>query len=1269
MTDNKHNEMKKDLNLPFPYELVSSYNLDPKVFEVLQGMKYDSNFIRSFALRLGRNFSNPDNGKCAGKLVLYDITRSCGNILEYVDAMNHLLSDKVIDFMTKYHVEIDADIEQSVSLEYNLFSASVLVKSYLMKPTVGMDAWESIQQMYYRIAAHTHSDEGFERVRQCKDEMAKGWYTCASPTLFNSGTKRAQTSSCFLLNIGDNLPSIFERGVSNAAMISATNGGLGIVLSAIRHSQIGDVGVSSGVVPAARVIDRTVKYVDQGGKRDGACTVFLDVHHIDVMSFINATDNFTDQTQRFQTLNTCIWTNGVFYDKLKKNEPYYLFCPAKSKELQELSGYELKDAYETMVIKAEESKITLSNMDKTLKTMKNDLISNATPEKRSAYVKYINMFREFRKHHIEYVRLDSASELMDQIVKVQMSSSMPYIMHGDAVNWKNNHRHLGAIRGANLCVSGETTILTREGHIPIIDLVGKEVDIWNGDAWSTVKPKQTSESAHLLYVELDNGLHVTCTYEHKFLISHGGEETYKTVERVPAINLKAGMELFRHGFPLINGDEKKDFTHPYTHGFWCGDGISHDRDTLSKSCILYGNKKELLPFLSMKSIIGKEDEKGPLNTVLTDEMTEDKFQVPTNSSVKCRLDWIAGLFDSDGIVAWNMKNANIQLCSFRENFLYNVQLMLQTLGVTSYVSVAQEGGKRTLPYSKELILQKQWRITIYTFDLMTLLSLGYTPHRLDLSKIVSPNSNENPFVRVKGVHCSGRTEPTYCFTEHINNAGVFGGVLTGQCLEIIQYTSPEKTASCNLASHDVSRFTTTTWDSSKPFIDQVVGIYDWDTFSTACKSVVEGLDNRIDNNWYPLDERDKDGNVTKQANISSNNMDMRPLGIGVSGLADAFLQMDIVYDSPQAELFNKIYFASLYFNSLCESVRIASVKGAYPASKHGSYKTFKSIDKETGSINYGEEKGSHFSNGVFQFNLWNEQAEMLSQKGDLYSGYDRKDDIAVEPSVWGQKPFTFKTGEELSYTIDPSWESLSEAMIKFGVRNSMLTAIMPTASTANIFCNAESTEPYQAVIFSRTVMTGTYLVANRHLLKDLISIGCWSETLLRFFMIDQGSIRYIMRYIDAHPNEFPEAFVDGKFIQGDRITYLIKKYKTTYEISQKHIIKMARQRGIYIDQSQSLNIHLKNPTKAQLKAIHSYTYMMGLKTGMYYLRQDAATFIGSFDIDVNLMEFYKSVTGEKISTKNIITMDDVTEDKDHTIPTVCRFVPGKEYDPGCISCQ
>lgn len=1273
---NKTTEIKQDLNLPFPSELVEGYDIDPTIFDAIKGQPYDSKLIRSLALRLGRNFSNPDNGKCAGKLVLYDITRSCGTILDYVGAMKHLLSDKVIDFMKKYHAEIDEDIEKCHNLEYNLFSASVLVKTYLMKPTIGMDAWESLQQMYYRIAAHTHADEGFERVKQCKDEMAQGWYTCASPTIFNAGTKRPQTSSCFLLNIGDNLPSILKRGVYDVGMISATNGGLGVILSGIRHSQIGDIGVSSGIVPAARVIDRTVKYVDQGGKRDGACTVFLDVHHIDVMDFISAKDNFTDHTQRFFTLNTCIWTNGVFYEKLKNNEPYYLFCPAKSKELQSLTGYELKDAYEAMVVKAEKSKVTLDQMSKNLEVMKNDLVSNATPEKRVAYVDYINKFREFRKYHTEHIRLESASELMDHIVKVQMSSSMPYIMHGDSVNWKNNHRHMGAIRGSNLCVSGDTPILTREGHINIVNLIGKKVDVWNGDAWSTVEPKQTADSAELLYIELDNGLHVTCTHEHKFLIAHDNydrarKETYKTVKRVPAIELKEGMRLFKHEFPIVEGDKKNDFAHPYTHGFWCGDGTTHKNIKGTKSCALYGEKKKLVPYLSIKSMTGKEDTQGRLNTIMTDEMVEDKFQVPHNTSVKCRLSWFAGLFDADGTVAWNGTNASLQLRSIHQGFLYEIQLMLQTLGVTSRVTFAQEEGMRTLPDgkggSKEFMCKKQWRICISSSELMNLLKIGYEPHRLDLSGMVPPKQNKAHFIRVKGVHDANRTEPTYCFTEPINNAGIFGGVLASNCLEIIEYTSPKKTASCNLASHDAARFTKETWNPEKPFLEQIQDLYDWKTFSKACKSVVEGLDNRIDTNWYPLDERDENGNVVKQENISLHNMDMRPLGIGVSGLADAFLQMDLIYDGPQAELFNKIYFAAMYFNSICESVRIASVKGAYPASKTGSYKTFEGVD-ETGKVKYGEKKGSHFSNGVFQFDLWQEQAEMLDQKGDLYSGYNRDDDVPIEPSVWGQEEFTFTTRDGSSHTIYPTWESLSEAMKLFGVRNSMITAVMPTASTANIFCNAESTEPYQAVIFSRTVMTGTYLVANRHLLKDLIDIGCWSETLLRFFMIDQGSIRYIMKYINSHPDEFPDAFVDGKFIHSERVEYLIKKYKTTYEISQKHIIKMARQRGIYIDQSQSLNIHLKNPSKKQLKAIHSYTYMMGLKTGMYYLRQDPATFIGSFDIDVNLMEFYKSITGEKI-TMDVTIEDNTSSDSDDNSPVMCKFVPGKKYDPGCVSCQ
>lgn len=1286
-----------------PIDLITEgLDVSPHIFEPLRGISYNSSIVRTLAAKLGNSLDNYDNSRAAGRMLLYDATVLCRSTTEYLDVMGHRFNLRAFANFSKYTSIIDADIAAHIKEEYenhDMFSASCVVKNYLAAPTFGMEPWESVQHMFYRVAIQTYGEEEFARIRRCKDNMSRGLYTPASPTLFNASMRKAQMSSCFLFRIGDNLVSILKNGVFNAGMISASNGGLGITVSDLRHSQIADIGMSSGVVPAARVYDRLTKYVDQGGKRDGACTLFLKIGHIDIEDFIKATDNYTDHTQRLATANTCIWTTGAFFDKVRSGEPWYVFCPAKTKELKGLFGDEYAVKYEEMVVEALKREAELVSITEKLKVLKNKLLEDrGDAELRTEYVATMKAERDALKNRIEYKKFDKASDLMTLIVRNQIKASTPYIMHGDAVNWKNNQKHLGEIEGSNLCVSGDTYILTREGHQPIASLVGKEVEVWNGDAWSKVTPKQTSPGADLVYVVLSNGLWLACTPQHKFITANGEyhkaeKETYKSAQRVDAINLQPGTRLIKHSLPIVEGNKALDFAHPYTHGFWCGDGtIQENINYDTKIISLYGEKKNLFPFLAIRSMTGKEDSMGRLNTIISHEVVEDKFQIPHNTSIECRLQWLAGLFDADGTVARNGSNASLQLRSINQNFLYGIQLMLQTLGVFSHVAKVNGGGVCSLPngnggYS-EYTCKPQWRIIIASSDTLKLLQLGMVTHRLRWDGMTVPKRDAKRFVTVVSIYDAKRHEPTYCFTEPLNNAGMFNGILTGQCLEIIEWTDTEQIASCNLGSHNLPVHVKRTLQT----VDQIQEAYDFDTFGYACRELVEDLDTRIDSNHYPLDEYDEKGNLLSAGAISPLNKAMRPLGIGVSGLDDTIKMMDLVYESVEGQYVNKVLFACKYFNELLKTIELASQKGAYPWITKGSFKRY--LGMKDGVRQFEVLTGSPFHHGILQFDLWQEEAQMLEDAGKLYKGYDRKDDIPIEPAVWGQKPYTFNTGDGQEYTIEPTWDSIRTALRTFGARNSMLGAIMPTASTANVFRNAESTEALQSNVFSREIQKGNYLITSRHLEKDLRQIGCWSFNLMKFIITCEGSVKHMIRYITDHPDEFPKAFHDGSLKADvlERLEYLVLKYKTMFEISQKSIILMSRHRGIYIDQSQSLNIHVSDPKEKVLEALHMYSYFMGLKTGMYYLRQSPAKFVGSFDVDPSIITYKKSIEDVKKVAGPVRFLvgggeqPSLTDDERAALthvglpiassslvpttisaPAVCKI--GAKYSEGCMSCQ
>ncbi|MBX2965269.1 MAG: ribonucleoside-diphosphate reductase subunit alpha [Cyclobacteriaceae bacterium] len=337
------------------------------------------------------------------------------------------------------------------------------------------------------------------------------------------------------------------------------------------------------------------------------------------------------------------------------------------------------------------------------------------------------------------------------------------------------------------------------------------------------------------------------------------------------------------------------------------------------------------------------------------------------------------------------------------------------------------------------------------------------------------------------------------------------------CTEIIEYTSKDEVAVCNLASLALPKFVTEE------------GKFDHQKLYEITKVITCNLNKVIDVNYYPVEE------------ARNSNMRHRPIGLGVQGLADTFIMLRMPFDSEEARRLNEDIFETIYFGAMEASMELAKV--------HGAYETF---------------KGSPVSKGIFQFDMWG---------------------VTPMSNRW-------------------NWEQLKQDVKKHGVRNSLLLAPMPTASTSQILGNNECFEPYTTNIYTRRTLSGEFIIANKHLMKDLIDLGLWNETMRQKLIATNGSVQPIP--------EIPQNIKDI--------------YKTVWEISQKAIIDMSADRGAYICQSQSLNIHLKDPNFGKLTSMHFYAWKKGLKTGMYYLRSTAAADAIKFTLDKSAMQ--QTVTAE-----------------------------------------
>jgi ribonucleotide reductase alpha subunit len=439
-----------------------------------------------------------------------------------------------------------------------------------------------------------------------------------------------------------------------------------------------------------------------------------------------------------------------------------------------------------------------------------------------------------------------------------------------------------------------------------------------------------------------------------------------------------------------------------------------------------------------------------------------------NCPIQTKLEWFNSYCEAEG-------NTTNGIASSDGKFLRQLQLFLQTCGIGSVINTLTSRAKTSV----------------------TLHNLDSSLHRLVLTA--------RP-VKILKVEYNNRFDDTYCFTEPKRHMGVFNGILTGQCTEIIQYSDENETAVCNLASIALP-----------PFI-KADGTFDYEELHKVTKIVTYNLNRVIDVNYYPIPK-------TRTSNFRN-----RPVGLGIQGLSDCFAIMNIAFHSDSAKDINKKVFETMYHAALEQSCDLAVTDGPYD--------TF---------------QGSPASQGILQFDMWN-----------------------VDPG---------------SSRYD--WAALKERIKVNGLRNSLLLAPMPTASTSQILGYNECIEPFTSNIYSRRTLAGEFIMTNKYLMKDLNALGLWNDKLKNSIIANNGSVQQI----ESIPQEIRD------------------KYKTVWEIPMKHLIDMSADRGAFICQSQSLNLWLEDPNYNMLTSMHFYSWSKGLKTGIYYLRRRARHHAQKFTIE------------------------------------------------------
>ena len=1061
---------------------------------------------------------HPDYGVLASRISISNHHKNTSaSFIEVMEKLYHyndkngqhspIVSDELYGIVQKYGAELDQLCDYSRDYLIDYFGFKTLEKAYLLK--FDKTVLERPQHMWLRVSIGMHGDN-MDKIKESYYYMSNKFFTMATPTLFNAGTQRQQLSSCFLLTAEDDSVDGIFNTLKDCANISRFSGGIGLSIHNIRakDSLIRSTnGVSDGIVPMLRLFNNMATYINQSGRRPGSVAIYIEPWHADIEDFLNCRKNHGDEHMRARDLFYGLWVSDLFMERVKTDGEWTLMCPDECRGLSDVYGDEFTQLY-----------TSYEAANKGRKTIK-------------------------------------ARDLWFQILTSQMETGNPYLVYKDAANKKSNQKNLGTIHSSNLCVAPETLILTDKGHVQIQDVSGQTVNVWNGQEFSAVEVVQTGSDQQLMTIETSDGCKLYCTPYHKFYIPSQSEDVSFNV--VEAQHLTLGQTLLSCQYPTIDGSvvdtnaaesgtnlQSIDFT-DYSMASkmqW----LSAAYDKIGDVFLTDGTLSELgiTDFINRTNISVITDASG--NILL------NNVSGVINSIGGQLVDASGNIFDVSGAVAFDISGGAFHASGSKYSMTGSIHdisgttiniigTLTDASGVTHEVTGSVVNNTRqNEPINVEdfifhfvaddenigilktikLLLQtcgmnvdiRNKNILLNNTQIAALYRLGFAPTALaGVSTLFATNENIviQPQVLVKFITYNTRVDNTFCFTEPLLGRGIFNGILTGQCTEIIQYSDATETAVCNLASIALPSFIDTS-DPERP-------VFDFDKLHSVAKIVTYNLNRIIDINFYPTEKTRK------------SNFRHRPIGIGIQGLADLFILMNLSFTCDEAKLLNKQIFETIYHAALEQSCDMAAVDGAY--------ETF---------------AGSPASEGKLQFDLW---------------------------------------GAEASHRYE--WDELKTRILETGLRNSLLLAPMPTASTSQILGFNECIEPITSNIYNRRTNAGEFILANKYLMKDLIRLDLWNEKIKNSIIANNGSIQHI----DVIPEDIRE------------------KYRTVWEIPMRHLIDMSADRGVFICQSQSLNLWIEDPNYSTLTSMHFYAWSKGLKTGIYYLRRRAKHQAQKFTIE------------------------------------------------------
>jgi len=1016
------------------------------------------------------------------------------------------VSEELLTLVREHGAEIDARIEHDRDYLFDYFGFKTLEKSYLLRDSA-KNILERPQHMWMRVSLALWGSTDLNRAFETYDLMSLKKFTHATPTLFNAGTPRQQLSSCFLMGMADDSISGIYKTLGDCAAISKHAGGIGLHVHNVRaRGSIirGTNGTSNGLVPMLRVFNNTARYVDQCFTPD---TLIYTQNGIKRIEDVNTTDKVLTSNGTYENVN----------------------MPVRHEYKGKMLKIQVKNAISSIQVTPEHQIFALKGQNKGVNfdVIKNRLNKNIVkPEFEDAKDLLVGDFVVYPiptyVNNIESITEDDCRLYGIMLGDGHISETTAYVsLHSEnkqdtanfveqyfekrgvktikeeredlntRIRWSPNSVGFKFTRSQLYDVNKEKHIDIPMLHLPnnkLIQIIRGliETDGCVGTKEVSVEMSSDNVIEGLRYMLLRLGC-LASGYDRDRI---GNVSSYKNITtrkttkvlRVPRINdimkyfpdspTSEYVSYLNHNGYIYSRIETIDEVEY--------DGVVHDFEiaephdyTVAHLGIAHngGGKRNgsFAIYLEPWHADVEDFLRLKLNTGSEEERARDLFYAL----------WISDLFmervEADG--EWSL---------FCPNEAPGLADVYGDKFRALYERYEREGRAR-----KIVSAQKLW------FQILDTQMETGTPYLL-YKDPANQKSNQKNLGTIKS---------------------------SNLCTEIMEYSSPEEQAVCNLASIGLPAFVRDMPVTHEDSITFPEPQFDFEEFRRVVKIATKNLNRVIDINYYPTPE-------TKRS-----NMRHRPIGLGVQGLADVFAMLKFPWESCAAATLNQLIFEHLYFAAAEASMETATVEGPY--------ETF---------------AGSPTSEGILQ------------------------------PDMWGMKPITESDG-----TLD--WTGLRAKIAQNGLRNSLLVAPMPTASTSQILGYNECFEPFTTNIYARRTLAGEFPVINKYLLADLISRDLWNEDLKQKLIANNGSVQGI--------DEIPAA--------------LQELYKNTWEIKMRVLIDMAAARGAFICQSQSLNLFVADATYSKLTSMHFYAWKKGLKTGCYYLRTKAPVMAQKFTVDPKLL--------------------------------------------------